>query len=353
MKIYEYLYDYTNISFSFISDDTEKILYFDIETTGLNPKYSDLYMIGYGFQVQKQFKIILLFNDDGCSEPEMLAYFNKQVSSFEYLVTYNGDMFDIPYILEKYSQFEQQTDISRLNSYDIYRIMRPFKKLLHLNSMKQHDLEDLLDYRRSEFIPGGDLIKEYRAYLTSGSEHIQNHLLCHNRDDIDGLIRITNILALHEIYSGKFDVLKMNQDENQAVFVLQVPRLPFRLTYGHPNLYLNGRDTELNVRIPVQTCKLKHYFDDYRNYYYLPLEDTAIHKSIAEYVDSDYKKKATKATAYCWKEGTFLPQSHPPVDLCYKRDIHEKESFLLLSRDFQNNPDAQKEYIWNLLKAIR
>lgn len=352
MKLYEYIYDYPDIIFSYICDNPNEILYFDIETTGLSPKYSDLYMIGYGFQFQEKFKIVLLFNDDGCSEPEMLAHFKNILTSYKYLVSYNGDTFDIPYMLEKFRQFELESDLNNLSSVDIYRILKPYKKLLHLESMKQFDLEERIGFHRSEFISGGDLIQEYKDYKQSRSELLLNHLLRHNLDDIDGLIKITNVLAVHQICSGAFHILSLELESDYAIFHLNVPNLPFRITYGYQNLFLNGIDTELTLRIPIRNCKMKYYFPDYRNYYYLPVEDTAIHKSMAEYVDKEYKEKATKATAYVYKEGIYLPQSKPSIGKCYKRDIAEKESFLLLDQKFLDNIEMQQEYVANLLKNI-
>lgn len=44
-----------------------------------------------------------------------------------------------------------------------------------------------------------------------------------------------------------------------------------------------------------------------KDYYYLPKEDRAIHRSIACYVDKAYRQKATAATCYIRQEGIFLP----------------------------------------------
>ncbi len=38
----------------------------------------------------------------------------------------------------------------------------------------------------------------------------------------------------------------------------------------------------------------------------MPVEDYAIHKSVANYVNQQYKKKATKATAYVKKKDIYV-----------------------------------------------
>ena len=48
------------------------------------------------------------------------------------------------------------------------------------------------------------------------------------------------------------------------------------------------------IRTKVINDSLKYFYTDYKNYYYLPKEDMAIHKSVAAYVDRDHKKKNAK-----------------------------------------------------------
>ena len=48
MKIFEYTED-INVDTAHISDELSDILYFDIETTGLSAKRSDLYLIGCSY----------------------------------------------------------------------------------------------------------------------------------------------------------------------------------------------------------------------------------------------------------------------------------------------------------------
>ena len=64
---------------------------------------------------------------------------------------------------------------------------------------------------------------------------------------------------------------------------------------------------------------LKFYFPDPENYYYLPAEDRAIHRSVAEFVAKAHRKKATKQTAYERCEGLFLPI--PPEENEFHKEL--------------------------------
>ena len=51
-------------------------------------------------------------------------------------------------------------------------------------------------------------------------------------------------------------------------------------------------------------------YDNYKDYYYLPDEDRAIHRSVGRYVDRKHRKAARASTAICVKTGfssLFLP----------------------------------------------
>ena len=43
------------------------------------------------------------------------------------------------------------------------------------------------------------------------------------------------------------------------------------------------------IKVPVFCEEMKFYYSDYKNYYYLPHEDMAIHKSVSMYVDPAFK----------------------------------------------------------------
>ena len=52
------------------------------------------------------------------------------------------------------------------------------------------------------------------------------------------------------------------------------------------------------MRVPLYHGMARLYFLDYKNYDYLPAEDTAVHKSVAAYIDKSQREKATPETCY-------------------------------------------------------
>lgn len=66
------------------------------------------------------------------------------------------------------------------------------------------------------------------------------------------------------------------------------------------------KDAVINS-IPKYNGELKHFYKDYKDYYYLPAEDQAYHKSVAGFVDKSARVQATARTAYTKRAGTFVP----------------------------------------------
>ena len=60
-----------------------------------------------------------------------------------------------------------------------------------------------------------------------------------------------------------------------------------------PTLFGRDKDRmELSIRVYKGT--LKYYYPNYKDYYYLIYEDTAIHKSVGEFVDKDARIKGNE-----------------------------------------------------------
>ena len=59
---------------------------------------------------------------------------------------------------------------------------------------------------------------------------------------------------------------------------------------------LDASGNILTLGISLAEGELKRFYSNYKDYYYLIYEDTAIHKSVGEYVDRAARRKATAKT---------------------------------------------------------
>jgi len=314
----------------------EEVLYFDIETTGLSADSSFLYLICIGFLSEGKPVLCQWFSESFTDEVNLLHAFFAFLKDYKVLVHYNGTTFDVPYLEKKCHQYKLDYQFN-LTSIDLYRMVKPHKTLLSLSGCRQKDIERFLGIKRKDQYDGGQLIEIYKQYLgraqfdrmkhgaplsvsrnsglatmpSSPSEALLYLLLLHNAEDIEGLIRISCLLPLLQVLNGcvtSYDEFRFTDTE--LVATLTYLNCPCILSgsYPHPYVTLEITEDKLTVRIPYYTGELKYFFDNYKDYYYLPYEDCAVHKSVAEGVDKSRKKAATAATCYIKKSGTFLPQ---------------------------------------------
>jgi hypothetical protein len=354
-----------------------QIAFFDIETTGLSPRASSLYLIGaMHYDLSRgEWHMIQWFADDYHSEAAMLQNFFDFLEPFSVLYHFNGAHFDIPYLLakcEKYGitpsehirQLFQNDSHHRCTSettpffVDILKEIRPFKKRLSLPHANQTFLETWLAIHRDDQYDGGQLIPVYTKYMQAKLLHpddataLLDLLLLHNHDDMAGMLEVCSIFAfldaLHPDETPQVCHVSCGKQSVSVKFSLQ-QRVPKPLQLCHtfeekadsPHLAdatLTLQDKTGNLSLPLYHGCLKYFFPSCKDYYYFPEEDTAIHKSVAQFMDASYRKKATAATCYTKKEGSFFPSliqkpDSGDIPLFYTGYRHKPAYYLLPLED--------------------
>lgn len=349
MKIYTYREKLNTLHCEEYGIDTGKTIFFDIETTGLSAKNSYIYMIGYGITDNSgNAEITLLFNDDGTpvSEKEMLIYFADISEHFSHTLTYNGNTFDIPYVRERLKQHDLADIFESMTSIDLFVLIRKYKAKLHLNSCHQSDIEELCGIHRNDFCSGGKLIGVYKKYLKTKDNADLDDLLKHNHDDILGLMSITDMAALNYTFSGNYTITSASIDNDGNLTVTcSTAYIPTRITYSNGDMFVNLYENTMTLRFKPVSDTMKYYFRDYKNYYYMPLENKVIHKSLARYVEPEFIEKATKENAYTVKQGFFLTQAKTRLGYEYRYNLDDKQTFMDIDGFEKAAPQDKSLYI--------
>lgn len=302
---------YTNIYNGY---NWEGSILFDIETTGFSPNNTMLYMIGYCYHRDNQWNYRIFFNDDGRSEYNIICQFLAELSGFQTMIHFNGDGFDIPYLAEKCRQYHSlgltvpnADALEYTNSIDLYKLIKPFRNGLGFENLKLKTIERALGIQRKDTYNGGELIQVYHTFLQNPSEHAEQLLYQHNYEDILAMIPMLQLLSFQGISEHDWVIgTPIISDEAVTLPITLLRTLPLHYDYVTPYFAFHAYGTEALAQIPLLEGVLKYFFADWKNYYYLPYEDKAIHKSLATYVDSSSREKAKKATAYTKKEGRFF-----------------------------------------------
>lgn len=327
-------------------------LFFDIETTGLYWKRSHLYLIGAAYRRGDAFLLTQYLAERPGEEEALLREFSALSASFSRLCHYNGDSFDLPYLSHKFTFYGMENPLSALAGTDLYRRIRRLGKLLNFSQMKQKDVEVFLGFLRKDPFSGGELIEVYQEYLRTADECLLQSLLLHNAEDLEGMLRIlpmTNYLRLFEGDAQLSSAKEVGGALRLSFSCAPLPR-PLSLEAGPYALTAEEDTGVLCVSLFEGVRKL--FYPNYKDYFYLPLEDRAIHKSVGIFVDKEHRERARAANCYQNVTGVFLPQPGPVLSPSLVPEYQSKEYCTPFSGELVADAEAMGRYLPAVLRFL-
>jgi len=340
----------------------DQLLFLDIETTGFTARSSQLYMIGIVYYLADSFRTRQWFAESKDDEAAIIDGFFEFAADYKYLIHYNGNNFDLPYLQNKIDLLELNHNFDQFIGIDIYKRVSPYKYFLKLPNCKQKTVETFLQIHREDTYSGGELINVYHDYVSSPSEFSENLLILHNSDDLKGMLVILPILSYYDIFEQGVKIKSVqantyktiNGDQRQElIMTVTLPcSIPIAISAFTNSCYFRGEGQTGQIRVPILTEEMKYFYSNYKDYYYLPLEGTALHKSIATFVDKDYRQQATAATCYTRQYSTYLPQWDIVIEPFFKRDYKSKEIFFELTEEIKKDRSLFTKYANHVLKLI-
>jgi hypothetical protein len=292
-------------------------------------------------------------------EPHIISDFFQFINKYSYIITYNGLGFDIPYVLDKCKHYNIPYDFSKHIIKDLYKEISPIKKIFMLENIKQKSIENFLNIHRNDKFNGGQLISIFSDYLKTKQCDLEELILLHNKEDIIGLFKILPILNYKSLFNGLFiinsiEILYNKEDLPKEVIVdtKSTHTIPTRISFGNNIYYVSAYNNTMKIKISIYNGGLKFFYTNYKDYYYLPEEDCSIHKSIAFYVDKNYRTKANAANCYSKKTGRFLRQYNEIINPFFKIDYHDKITYFELTNEIIDNPTLLKEYVIDIINNL-
>lgn len=330
-------------------------LFIDIETTGFSSVHNSIFLVGCIFYLDEQFHLIQWLCEKESDEYELLYRFSQFIKSFKYLIHYNGTSFDIPFIKRRMSLYNIFHCMKELDSIDLYVELKSFNHYLNFISLKLKAVEKRYGFNRLDTLDGKKIIVLYKEMLLNPTAIVSEQLLCHNKEDLLGLF-----YCLKAFESINFFKACRNQSLNIKDLSIKLTRtnlilsMPFPLNFqaeiNHIICKINITLSQISISLPISYTVLNHYFSDYKNYYYLPLEDRVIHKSVGQFVDKVYRTNVSKENCYIKKRGTFIPLSKNvktnfPI---FKHDLKDSQNYVELTESLLNDYDV----IYQMFKSI-
>ena len=341
---------------------TEDSIFFDIETTGFSPASTSLYLIGCARRRGDYLCVDQFFAEDTKEEKLILTAFLELLKQYRTIITFNGIGFDIPYLKAKCDQHGLSEHFSEFSYIDIFKSVNRIKHILNLTNYKQKTIETFLGIERDDKYSGGDLISVYEEYIKSRDEDLLSLLLLHNYEDVLGMIDLLPILSYVHLLNGQYSNIiptvneltsYQNTQENELILEMETEfSIPKKISYHQNGIYLYAHEHTCKLSVRLWTGELKYFFPNYRDYYYLPAEDQAIHKSVSSYVDKAYRVPAKASTCYTRHDDVFVPQYEELITPAFKTDYKDKISYFELTTNFLQSQELLSAYVNHLLKHM-
>lgn len=174
----------------------EEAVFLDIETTGLSPMRSFIYLIGLVFIDLKKvtMHITQLIAEDIDEEEEILKLMKERLKGYKTVVTYNGNSFDLPFIAKRSERYGIEP--IAMDSFDMYEKLRLHKDTLKLDGLKQKNIEKKLGITREDRYNGGECISFYKDYVKNKNQESFDRFVLHNYDDLLYMPATMSILDL-------------------------------------------------------------------------------------------------------------------------------------------------------------
>jgi len=167
--------------------DHRRVLYIDIETTGLSAQ--PLFLIGVMSYTGSDFEQRLLLARDYAEERAVIALFGELLHEQEAIVTYNGRSFDVPYIAERGTVHGIDLSFSGHHADLLLEARRRYRG--RLPNCKLQTLERcLLNRARFGDIPGDQIPRVYHDFVRTGDARFIGDILNHNALDLAAMAEI-------------------------------------------------------------------------------------------------------------------------------------------------------------------
>ncbi len=338
----------------YFSDST---VFFDIETTGFSHKYAFVYLIGMAMRKGDTVHTYQFLAENRQEEASILSAFYGMLPCGCSLFTFNGAGFDIPFLKSREALLGISGNWIAYQHMDLYKLTAKLSHLFQLPDKKQKSVEQFLGIFREDTYSGGELINIYYQYERQHDLPSEALLLLHNYEDVLGMAKLLPLLAYQDLFLGPVQVLDArisgNGNQKELCLTLKPPvSFPQKCTWQKGPYRLFCQDMAAELTIEIISGEMKYYYENYKDYYYLPEEDMAIHKSVAAYTNPAHRRRATASNCYVKHSGSFLPQEGGVFSPCLYPGNKAKCSYFQLTDMFLHDTKALEAYASHILQIV-
>jgi hypothetical protein len=172
----------------------DNCVFFDIETTGLSKLTSEIFMAGFLYKSGNNYILKQLFSTSSDSEGKLTDEMAKIIKDKKYIITYNGNSFDIPFYIHRCKINKIDPELEKIVMLDFYQIISRYKSCLNYVNYKLKTVEEKLGISRKDELSGKDLVKLNTSYRINPKDEYLDIMMLHNYEDIYNLPFIMELI---------------------------------------------------------------------------------------------------------------------------------------------------------------
>lgn len=169
------------------------MLFLDIETCGLSA--APVFLVGLCMIGDRNLILRQLFARDYAEERALLHEVNRIVRDFDFLVTFNGKTFDVPFLRDRATHHRMRFSLDLPHLDLLWLARRRWKESLpncRLQTLEWH----VLRRRRAGDVSGAEIPGLYHDYVKRGEPHRLLPVFHHN---------LLDVVAMAELIPPLFD----------------------------------------------------------------------------------------------------------------------------------------------------
>lgn len=175
---------------------------FDIETMGLRPDNAPLILSGMlTAETDGSCTITQHFAEVYDDEALILEALRRDFENVDFLLTYNGRSFDLPFLEKRASKLGLAPFSYNFYNMDLYLMISGYSEIRHiLKNIKQKTIENYMGLERSrrDAISGAESVDMYVEYVNCSDrqrkQFLEDKILLHNHDDLLQLYKILPVI---------------------------------------------------------------------------------------------------------------------------------------------------------------
>ncbi len=179
-------------------------------------------------------------------------------------------------------------------------------------------MENFLGISTRQYCNGGECIHLYKDYIKNQDPAPLSSLLGHNQEDLLGLGSVYEMMAYLCLLDGRYTCTDLTCTSDNLILSLELPYpLPVAFSNKIQDFYITGEGKKVRILINTYQGKARQYYMNYKEYDYIPGEDTVMPKSLTRFMDKSLRKPATKNNCYTWFDCTGAFLTDPAIQKKY------------------------------------